>query len=131
MMKLLSVLLLSLLFANMSYGFSVTTTYCTSSTDCSGDDCSITTAEFNFGCIEVEATGGSAEYSCENGLYNTTVYTSADCSGNGITTSVTSGECVESIIGGSTKIVCSDDSSSITKNVLFAVIIAFVASLFQ
>ena len=121
--------LLSALLLSVSYGFTVTTTTCTSSTECTGDDCNSVTATYNLGCVQVEGVG-SGEYTCEGNLFNTTIYTSDDCSGTGQISSVEIDQCVANPIGGSVKVECGSNSA-FSLNILVGIMAVFIASLFQ
>ena len=126
MMKLF---LLSLLFV-ISFGANIKVSYvlCTSSTECSGDDCTTQEYEYAAGCVG--ANGVSVDYSCADGKYTTITYTDNDsCSGDGTEASFTSGECVSPGVG-SYSWTCSEDSA-ISFSLLYGIISVFIVSLFQ
>ena len=122
MMKLF---LLSLLIA-ASYGNSLITTLCTTSTDCSGDDCTAgTPVPIPVGCVSGTIS------TCEDNVYKVTTYTSTDCTGDGEVVNYEIGECYpNSLTGvGSFKYECSD--SAMKLSLLFVSIMVFIVSLFQ
>ena len=121
----MKLLLLTASLVAVSNGFTLTTTSCTTSTDCSGSDCTTTSTTYSAGCLEV--SGVYFEYTCENDLYNYTTYTNSSCS-TGFTVSLPVGECVEGLTG-SVRYECGD--SAMQLSLIFAGVMVLIASLFQ
>eukprot|EP01084_Bolivina_argentea_P281082 480863_1 len=126
MMKLF---FLTLLFV-VSFGdFSVTVTQCTTSGTCTGDDCTTQTAKYPSGCVAADTA--STIVVCGGGWFNTTTWSSTDCSGDSLASIDWPSEtCVDlsQLGGGSVKTTC---GAANTLSILFGVIMVFIASLFQ
>ena len=124
-MKLFLLTLASLLFVG-SYGNKLTGVSCTTSTGCSGSDCTTASASIPSGCNDMTIQV------CEDGWYNSSTYATSDCSGDPtITLTFKTGTCYDlSSIGGSGSVryTCSDAK---VLSVLFIGILVIIMSLFQ
>ena len=128
-MMMMKLFVLSALLIVGLYGISITTTTCSSSTDCSGTCSSATVDNVPSTCQSLDPVG-SSKITCDNDIYQQLGWsTSTDCSGAPyLNYTSPSGTCYSTGVS-SFKWTCTDGAAGI--KLFIAITAAFIASLFQ